>query len=162
MEYSDGHCAAFHVFDNNSVGADFCAVTDDDGSENLGTGANIDIIANHGQSAAMAGTNCNLLKYKAIESNSGCGMDHDSVRVRDQKATTDLAVERNVSRCHDAPKAMAKDDPFLKDSGKDAGSLLPTLVGANAQQQLATGVPKLARCFPCPIGDFNDRIIIHR
>ena len=46
MEKSDGHRAAFHVFDNNSVGADFCAVADDQGSKNLGTSADINMIAN--------------------------------------------------------------------------------------------------------------------
>jgi hypothetical protein len=34
------------------------------------------------------------------------------------------------------------------------------LIGANAQQELAAGIPKLPRRFACPIGDFNDRIVV--
>src|SRR5262249_13912197 len=126
--------ATFHILHDDSVGADFCTVADDHGSQNLGARADIDMIADHRQSLHVASApNCNLLKNKAIKSNLSAGVDHDSVRVRDQQTSTDVAIERNVSSRHDAPKSMTKHDPFSNDIGQRALSAQRTLVGPHAE-----------------------------
>jgi len=161
MEDSDGHCATFHVLDDDRIGADPCVVADGNGPQNLCARADIDMVADYGESLnAAAASKCNLLKYKAVDSDLGARVYDDSVRVRDQEASTDIAIKRNVGSRHDAPKSMAKHDPFSSDIGQRARSPLPTLIGAHAEQQLATGIPKLTRRFPCPIGNFDVRNIV--
>jgi hypothetical protein len=161
MEDSDGHRATFHVLDDDGIGADPRVVTDGNGPENLCASADIDMVADHGQSFnATTASECNLLKYKAIDADPGARVDDDSIRVRDQEASADVAIERNVGSRHDAPKPVAEHDPFSRDIGQGARSALPTLIGAHAEQQLATGIPKLTRRFPCPIGNFDVRNIV--
>ena len=102
----DRNGAAFHVFDDDSVGADPGVRANFDRSQDLRAGADIDMVANLGQSIAVPGADCNLLEYQAIDSDLGVRMDHDAVGVRNQKAAANLAVEWNIGTGHRAPKAM--------------------------------------------------------
>ncbi len=113
MEDSDTHGARFHVFDDDSIGADPCVVADYNGPENLRAGTDIDMVANHGQSFDAASvSHCNLLKYKTIYSNLGTRMDNDSIWVRNEEASADVAIQRDIGSRDNAPKSMPKHDPF--------------------------------------------------
>jgi hypothetical protein len=110
----DRNGSAFDVFDDNSVGADPGVRANFDRPQNLRAGADIDMVANLGQSSAVPGPDCNLLEYQAIDSDFGVRMNHDAICVRNKKAAANLAVERNIGTCHRAPKAMSNDQPFEK------------------------------------------------
>ena len=108
----DRNGSAFHVFDDDSVGADPGVRANFDRSQDLGAGADIDMVANLGQSIAVPGADCNLLEYQAIDSDLGVRMNHDAIGVRNKKAAANLAVERNIGTGHRTPKAMLYDQPF--------------------------------------------------
>jgi hypothetical protein len=108
----DRNGSAFHVVDDDSIGANPGVRANFDRPQNLGAGADIDMVANLGQSFGVAGADCNLLEYQTIDSDLDVRMDHDAIGMRDKKAATNLAVERNIGTGHRTPKAMLYDQPF--------------------------------------------------
>ena len=108
----DRNGSAFHVVDDDGVGADPGVRANFDRSQNLGAGADIDMVANLGQSIAVPGADCNLLEYQAIDSDLGVRMDHDAIGMRNKKTAANLAVEGNIGTGHRAPKAVPNDQPF--------------------------------------------------
>jgi hypothetical protein len=109
---ADRNGADFHVFDDNGVRANSSVIADFEGPQNLGAGANVDMVSDLRKPRITSSADGNLLKYKTIDANAGAGMNHDAIGVGNEQAAANVAVKRNIRTRYDTPKTMPNDEPF--------------------------------------------------
>jgi hypothetical protein len=130
---ADCNGAAFHVFEDNRIGANPGVRADFDRSQNLRAGTDVDMVSDHGEARNISSSDGNLLKYKTVDANAGARMDHNAIGMRNEKAAADLAVEWNVRTRHDTPETMPNDKPFENKTGERVFLRLQALIAANSQ-----------------------------
>jgi len=65
----------------------------------------------HRRFCAAARAQSHLLKKQAIRANSCGGVNHYSIRMRQQQTALDLAVQRNIGPTYSAPKSVTQYGP---------------------------------------------------
>jgi hypothetical protein len=73
-----------------------------DRPQNLGSRTYVDMTADF-RRATLTNTNCYLLEQQAIRADFSVGMDDDAIRMRQQQAASQFAIERNVGAGDYAP-----------------------------------------------------------
>nr|WP_240535733.1 hypothetical protein [Bradyrhizobium sp. STM 3809] len=137
-----------NVLGDDGIRSDARMGVDAHRSQDLGSRTDVDMIADRGNgAAAFDRANRNLLKQKAIYADLGVGVDDDPVRVWNQEAPSDVAIEGDISPCNDAPEAMAKNQNLAADGSEGSAAALPILISAHSEQQFSTGVPEPQRSF---------------
>lgn len=99
--------AGGHIPQDHGIGANAGVIANPYFTKNLGSSADVDMATDMGRTAFPSGTNCHLLKDKAVRANSCFGMNHHPIGMWQQQSTADIAVEWNIGACDNAPKAMA-------------------------------------------------------
>src|SRR5258706_12699386 len=128
------HHSALYVAGNHGVWHDSGVRADLDGHQNFRTGANIDVAGNVRKAAGVSYPDRNLLEDQAVDANFGCWMNDYPVGVRNQQATTDLTVERDICARNDAPKRMPHDKYLAEGPTDYSPTLMPGLVATNRPQ----------------------------
>lgn len=149
--YSDRGGSGWHIRKDNSVCSDLCVRSDANRAENFCPGPNIDVASDLRNTRPIVCSDSHLLKYQTIHPDPGLGMDHDSIRMRDEQAPADTAAQRYVSTRHDAPEAMAQDKPLARQNGDRSLLAPPMLVASDSSQKLSAGIPKTTRSLARPV-----------
>jgi hypothetical protein len=157
---ADCNGAAFHVFEDNRIGANPGVRADFDRSQNLRAGTDVDMVSDHGEARNISSSDGNLLKYKTVDANAGARMDHNSIWMRNEKSPTEIGIKRNIGACHHAPKAMPNDKPFEDGASERVPFVLQALIAANSQEQFSPWIPKAPGRFSCPIWDLRARTFL--
>ena len=137
---------------NHCVGADHCMVAHDNGTEQLGTGTNVNMTSNNGCATRCNGSKGHLLKNQAIGTHSGIRMEHDSIWMGQKKPPLDTTIQRNIGTTDNAPKPVSDHCPVSQRETpppRDA----PALVVPDAGQQPFAGVPlEKTQLLSLPVG----------
>ncbi len=78
-----------------------------DRSQNLGPRADVDMTADF-RRAALANTECYLLKQQAIWPDLGVRVDDYAVRMRQQQTAAQFAIQGNIGAGHYAPTPVSQ------------------------------------------------------
>ena len=91
-------CSARDVLQDHCVGADANMVVDPHAAKHFSTCAEIYVSSNDRRPGlGAADPNRHLLEDQAIGSDDGIRKDDNAVGMGDQKPTTDIAIQRNIS-----------------------------------------------------------------
>jgi hypothetical protein len=81
-----------------------------DHPQNLGSRAYVDVATDF-RRAALPTTQCYLLEQQAIRADFGVRMYDDAIRMRQQQAASQFAIERNVGAGYHAPTSVPQYRP---------------------------------------------------
>jgi hypothetical protein len=157
---SQSNGVAIDVFNNYGIGTNAGSRADHDGSQDFRSRADVDVVPDPREAEAISGANSNLLENQAIYANPGIWVNHDAVRMGNQEPSANIAVEGNVGTRNSAPKPVANDEPFAQNHRGGAFTFAQALILADRPQELASGIPKPAGCFPRPIGGLGERAFV--
>jgi hypothetical protein len=73
-----------------------------DRAQNLGARTNIDMTTDF-RRAMLANTERYLLEQQAVRADFSVRVDDDAIRMRQQQAAAQLAIQRNIGARHDTP-----------------------------------------------------------
>jgi hypothetical protein len=151
MALGDGPC--LNVAQDDRVGTYSSMCADSYPSENLRAGAYVNVARDFRQreSVAAAMAYSHLLEDQAIHANLGVGMDDNSVGVRNEQSSPDLAVKWDIRSGYNGPKAMAQDNHPSEASSDKSGLSTPLLITPYRQQELSSRIPKLGWSLSCPV-----------
>jgi hypothetical protein len=105
------------------------------------SGPHIDVAFQHWCFCAAPRAKGHLLKKQAIRADFGSGVNHYSIRMRQQQTALNLAVQRNIGPTYCTPKSVTQHGPTAKQGGQQMAAGTVFLVGADACQQTFTWVP---------------------
>jgi hypothetical protein len=134
-------------------------VTNFDWPENLCSGPNVDMSPDYRQSAPVPSANRYLMEDKTIDAYFGFGMNDDTIWMRQQQSSADLAIQRDVRTGDDRPNPMAENIYLARQQGHGPGSLAPSLVASDRAQQFAAWIPEASWLLACPVRDFRTNSI---
>jgi hypothetical protein len=127
-----------NITKNNSVGADFCVITDLNTAKNFCPGADVHMTADDRKTGFVANTNADLLKNQAVDTNFRVRVDYDSIWVGHDQTTAKLAIERNVRATDGTEKTVLKDKKRQVQAHAIPG--LDALIPANDTKELFPGL----------------------
>jgi hypothetical protein len=101
--------------------------TDRDRPQNFSSRPDVDMTADSGR-ATLTNTERHLLEQQAIRADFSLRMDDDAVRMRQQQATAQLAIQRNVGAGDYAPASVPQYRASARDRSPQAACGLVTLI----------------------------------
>jgi len=129
-----------YVSQNYRVGADLGVLSDPQLPDDLGAGAYVDV-AFESRYTARRLPDRDLVKQKTIRANLSIGMNHDAVRMRQEQAAAQIAIQRNIGASNQRPPAMSEHCEPAQPSGTYPSRIEQTLIVANARQKGARWRP---------------------
>lgn len=146
------HVVCGHVRQHHRIGSNDRVVSDDDRSQQLRPGTDVDVPPDGGGSPGDHSPERHLLKDEAVRSDLGIRMDHYPVRMRKHEPLIDLADQRNIGARHHTPEAMPEHGPPFQRVKQNPG-MLPALVVTNAGQKPFARIPfAKAESLALPVG----------
>ena len=131
-------------------------IADANVAKNLGSRPDLDVIANDGDGLAFLSgiarvTDGHLLKDRAVRSNNHILINDDPIRMWEQKAAGDPAIDRDICPGNYAPKSIAHHHELGDEAWQAGSGLAPMLIPPDRQEELAAWVPWPNRAFSGPI-----------
>jgi hypothetical protein len=97
-----GRRSIWNIVDHYSIRSNPRMVAYRDRAQNLGARTNVDMTTDF-RRAVLTNTERYLLEQQAVRTDFSVRMDDDAVRMRQQQAASQLAIERNIGAGHDTP-----------------------------------------------------------
>ena len=104
---SSCNCSAWHIAQHDGICAHPCMRTDANRPQYLCSRSNVDMAVDYRDAWIKASSNSYLLKNEAIDTNSCIGMNYDAVWMGDEKASPNVAIQRDLRPSDNAPKIVA-------------------------------------------------------
>ncbi len=129
---ADRRGALRHIDRHDGVGADVRMVTEANLTDHFGARSDVNVSAQRGY-ATVRHAQRHLLEDQAIGPDHDRWVDDDAVRVRQEQATADARVDRDVGASHDLPEDVAQHCPSLGQQRPEMRPVCVPLVVADAQ-----------------------------
>jgi hypothetical protein len=100
-----------HIAEHHGIGTDDGMVANHDGTQQLGTCADVDMAAHNRGATCFKRSEGDLLQDEAIGADAGVLVDHHTIGVRQAKAAADLARKRYVRAGDHAPEPVSQHGP---------------------------------------------------
>src|SRR5215469_4351142 len=152
--YADRRHFRGDIADDQRIRSNECVITNLYCPEDLCSGSNIHVTANH-RNARAAASNCYLLEDQAIHPDRCVRVDHDAIRMRNKQAPSYARIELDSGAAHHGPETVFQDKPFADTKGNYALLLAPMLITPDRQQQLAARIPEPLGFLTAPIGNLG-------
>jgi hypothetical protein len=121
---------AFYIIGDNRVGTDPGTRPDFNWSQDLGAGANVDVVSDPGNTRSLSVSDRNLLKDQAIHADLSFRMNYDAIGMGNEETAANLACQRDIGAGYGTPEPMAQHQPLNYSCRHNAVAALPLLVAA--------------------------------
>jgi hypothetical protein len=139
-------CSFRNVGEHHRVGSHAGVVSDRDRPDDLGARPDVDVSAKPdplGQG--------HLLENETVRPDPRVGVNDDPVRVKEQEAIPEMAVQGNVCPGHHAPESVLEHGGVSNAGGEKARALTARLIASQAPQETARRIPESPRLLSAQI-----------
>ena len=144
-----------HICQDYRVGANFGVLPDPQWADDLRTGAYVDVPF-EGRHTSRRLPDRDLVKQQTVRADLRIRMNNDAVRMGQEQAASQLAIQWNISARDHRPPAMSEHCEPAQPSATYTCGIEEPLIVANARQKGTRGCPfKRGFLFPRPVRDIG-------
>jgi hypothetical protein len=152
----DPYCGGLggNVGDDERICSDVRMITNLYRPENLRSGSDVHVAANH-RNPRPAASNRYLLKDQAIHPDPGVRVDYDAVRMRDKQTPSDVRIQLDSGPSDQGPEPVRQNKPFAHAKSDNAPLAAPILITPDCQEEFAARIPEPLGSLTAPIGNLG-------